>query len=146
MPTQTLMRLEITKPCVWTWSTWQFAEFGYCAFLNFGANYGGARDGYVYMYSPDTSSAYNETDDLILTRVPKEQITDRDAYEFYAGLDGSSNPIWSADITMRQPVLTFTGAINRISATYHPVLGRYLLTLRSRAQNDGRNQFSTFEA
>ena len=131
---------------VWTWSSWRFAEFGYCAFLNFGANYAGARDGYVYMYSPDSPDAYVETDNLILTRVPEDQITDRGAYEFYAGLDGANNPIWTADIESRQPILTFAGAVNRVSATYHPVLGRYLITLRSRAFNGGLNQFSIFEA
>jgi CubicO group peptidase (beta-lactamase class C family)/lysophospholipase L1-like esterase len=130
----------------WVWSNWQFAEFGYCAFLNFGQDYAGARDSYVYMYSPDTPSAYNETDNLILTRVLKDQITDRNAYEFFRGLDAFDNPIWTTDISERQPVFTFDGAANRLDVTYHPILGRYLMTLRSRAMNGGRNQFSIFEA
>ena len=121
-------------------------EFGYCAFLNFGQNYAGARDSYVYMYSPDTSSAYFETDSVILTRVPKDLITDRNAYEFFAGYDGSRRSDLDGRYMRRQPVFTFNGAANRLDVTYQPTLGRYLMTLRSRAQNGGRNQFSIFEA
>ena len=40
----------------WTWSNWNFTELGYCAFLNFGQDNAGARDGFVYMYTPNTSS------------------------------------------------------------------------------------------
>jgi beta-lactam-binding protein with PASTA domain/lysophospholipase L1-like esterase len=129
----------------WTWNDWQFAELGYCAFLNFGQNYLGARDSYVYMYSADTPSAYNETDNLVLTRVPKDKIADRNAYEFFAGLDGSSDPVWSTDISLRQPVFTLAGGVNRTDVTYQPTLGRYLMTMRSRARNGGLNQFSIYE-
>lgn len=130
----------------WTWNDWQFAELGYCAFLNFGQGYAGTRDDYVYMYSPDTPSAYLETDDIVLTRVPRDRITDRASYEFFAGLDASDNPVWTPDLVSRQPVFTFAGAANRLDVSYHPVIGRYLMTLRSRAQNGGRNQFSLYEA
>lgn len=129
----------------WTWNTWQFAEFGYCAFLNFGQHYAGARDSFVYMYSPDSPSAYLETDNVVLTRVPKDQITDRNAYEFFAGTDPQGDPVWTTDIASRQPVFTFAGAANRLDVTYQPTIGRYLMTLRSRAQDGGLNQFSLFE-
>jgi hypothetical protein len=43
----------------WTWSDWKFTTtFGHPAFLNLGKNYAGARDNYVYIYSPDEDSAY----------------------------------------------------------------------------------------
>jgi len=130
----------------WTWNTWQFAEFGYCAFLNFGKNYTGARDNYVYMYAADTPSAYLETDNMVLTRVPKDQITDRTAYEFFQGLDGEGNPLWTVNIADRLPVFSLTGGVNRLDVTFNAGLGRYLLTLRSRALNGGVNHFSIFEA
>ena len=43
----------------WTWCDWRFeTSFGCPTFLNFGKDYAGARDGYVYIYSPDGDSAY----------------------------------------------------------------------------------------
>ena len=47
----------------WTWSEWNFTtSFGYPTFLNFGKNYAGARDEFVYVYSQDSDSAYKECD------------------------------------------------------------------------------------
>lgn len=130
----------------WTWSPWEFTELGYPCFLNFGQDYTGARDGYVYVYSPDTPSAYNETDTVVLARVPIESITDRDTYEFYSGVDARSNPVWSGDINQRRAVFIFPGGCNRIDVTYNAPLQRYLLVMRSRAQAGGRNQFSIYDA
>jgi len=130
----------------WTWSTWKFAELGYPCFLNFGRNYYGARDGYVYVYSPDTPSAYDETDTVVLARVPIESITERNAYEFFTGLDAIGNPLWSGDINQRTAVFTFAGGCNRMDVTYNAPLGRYLLVMRSRGQVGGRNQFSIYDA
>jgi len=130
----------------WTWSPWTFAELGYPCFLNFGQDYTGARDGYVYIYSPDSPSAYNETDSLLLARVPIESMTDRDAYEFYSGVDSDGNPAWSGDIHQRKAVFIFPGGCNRIDATYNAPLERYLLVMRSRAQAGGRDQFSIYDA
>jgi CubicO group peptidase (beta-lactamase class C family) len=130
----------------WTWSSWKFAELGYPCFLNFGRNYTGARDGYVYVYSPDTPSAYNETDTVVLARVPIESITDRDAFEFYSDLDAGGNPLWTDDINQRRAVFIFPGGCNRIDVTYNSPLGRYLLVMRSRAQAGGIEQFSIYDA
>ncbi|MFH1716432.1 MAG: DUF4185 domain-containing protein [Planctomycetota bacterium] len=124
----------------WTWSPWKFAELGYPCFLNFGQNYAGARDGYVYVYSPDTPSAYDETDTVVLARVPIESITDRDDYEFFEGLDAEGNPLWSGDIDQRRAVFIFGGGCNRIDVTYNAPLGRYLLVMRSRAQAGTSNR------
>src|ERR1043166_3930677 len=43
----------------WTWSDWKFtSSFGCPTFLNFGKNYAGAVDNFVYVYSPDSDNAY----------------------------------------------------------------------------------------
>ena len=130
----------------WTWSAWKFAELGYPCFLNFAQDYAGARDGYVYVYSPDTPSAYNETDTVVLARVPIESITDRNAYEFYSGVDASGDPEWSGDIRQRKAMFTFPGGCNRIDVTYNAPLACYLLVMRSRAQSGGKDQFSIYDA
>jgi hypothetical protein len=110
----------------WTWSSWEFEEFGYCTFLNFGKNYSGALDGYVYMYSHDNPSAYTPADRFILTRVPKDQITNRAAYDFFKDMDGNGNPIWTSDITQRGAVFTHQGLCARSGISYNAALGRYL--------------------
>lgn len=110
----------------WTWSAWKFNEFGHCVFLNFGQNYSGARDGYVYMYSPDGSSAYTGADRMILTRVPTGAITERAAYTFFTGLDSAGQPQWSANIAQRGAVFTHEGMALRSGISYNAPLGRYL--------------------
>ena len=130
----------------WTWSDWRFKPFGYICFINFGRNYSGARDNYVYMYSPDIPSAYEETDKVVLMRVPKERIRDRSSYEFIKALNGDGDPIWTTDISERGAVFTFHGGCNRMDVTYNAGIGRYLMTMRSRAKAGGENQFSIYDA
>ncbi|HYH10747.1 MAG TPA: DUF4185 domain-containing protein [Thermomicrobiales bacterium] len=69
--------------------------------------------GYVYAYGIDFnwrdsfSDTVEDPTDLYLARVPVTGIQDRDAWEFFAGLDGDA-PTWGADIDGRVPVLTDT--------------------------------------
>jgi CubicO group peptidase (beta-lactamase class C family) len=111
----------------WQWSDWRFTEgFGCPTFLNFGKNYAGARDNYVYIYSLDSSSAYMPADHMNLARVPKNRITHRKAYEFFTHLDDDGQPQWTNDITRRGPVFTHKGNCCRSSVTYNAPLQRYL--------------------
>ncbi len=111
----------------WSWSTWKFTtSFAFPTFLNFGKNYSGARDEYVYVYSPDNDNAYLPADRMVLARVPKGAITNQAAYEFFNGLDASSNPVWTIDIAQRQGVFTHHGNSQRSSISYHAPSGRYL--------------------
>jgi CubicO group peptidase (beta-lactamase class C family)/transposase-like protein len=111
----------------WTWSDWRFtASFGCPTFLNFGNNYEGSRDGYIYVYSHDSDSAYLPADGMVLARVPKARITSRDAYEFFDGLDVSGSPLWTKDIAQRDAVFTHPGKCYRSSVSYDAALKRYL--------------------
>ena len=111
----------------WQWSDWRFAEgFGCPTFLNFGRDYEGARDNYVYVYSFDSDSAYVPSDHMNLARVPKDRITQRNAYEFFTRLDDQGQPVWSGDISLRGPVFTHKGACYRSSVSYNAPLKRYL--------------------
>jgi hypothetical protein len=56
----------------WTFGDWTFAEFGLMGFVNFGRNYAGARDEFVYAYSHDGPHADTPADRFILMRVPKK--------------------------------------------------------------------------
>ena len=110
----------------WSWANWTFSEFGYCTFINYGKNYTGARDDFVYMVSHNGSSAYAAADSMVLTRVPKESIGDRAAYKFFQNLVGGGNPIWTSDISDRGAVFTHAGNSLRSGISYNAALGRYL--------------------
>jgi CubicO group peptidase (beta-lactamase class C family) len=109
-----------------TWETGFRMEtsFGSPAFLNFGRNYAGARDGFVYTYSQDGPSAYESDNRLVLARVPKARVMDRAAWEFYDGRGG-----WTRDIAGRGAVFEFSGHVQRSEVAYVAGLKRYLLAL-----------------
>ena len=111
----------------WTWAEWKFTEsFGCPTFLNCGPNYAGARDEFVYIYSPDSNSAYEPADHMVLARVAKQQLPDRAAYEFLAGFDSQGQPRWSRDIAERSAVFSHAGGCYRGGVTYNAGLQRYL--------------------
>ncbi|MCD6364492.1 MAG: DUF4185 domain-containing protein, partial [Planctomycetes bacterium] len=114
------------RAVTWTWADWEFEEFGYCTLLNFGRNYEGARDEYVYVYSHDNPSAYVAADTMVLARVDKTSIADRAAYEFFTGLDGAGSPTWSRDISRRTAVFTHKNMCLRSGVSFNAPLGRYL--------------------
>lgn len=111
----------------WTWADWRFTtSFGAPTFLNFGRNYDGARDEFVYVYSHDAETAYDAADRMVLARVPKDRITDRAAYEFFAARDEEGNPLWTPDVGERGAVFEYPGHCYRSGITYNAGLNRYL--------------------
>jgi CubicO group peptidase (beta-lactamase class C family) len=143
---QSLLAWSTDHARTWQWSRWRFAAFGHPVFLNFGRDYAGARDGYVYAYSPDTPDAYRETDAVALARVPRDRIRERAAYEFFVRLDAAGRPVWSKDIGRRGAAFSFPGGCNRMDVVHNAPLGRYLMTMRSRGVAGGRDQFSLYDA
>jgi CubicO group peptidase (beta-lactamase class C family) len=112
----------------WTWADWKFTEiFGFPTFLQFGRNYEGARDAYVYVYSFDSESAYVPGDGMVLARVRKDRLLERRAYEFYAGTDIDGEVRWSRDIEEREAVFEHPGRAYRLQVSYHAGLKRYFL-------------------
>jgi len=110
----------------WEWAPWRFTESMGCpTFLNYGQDYAGARDGYVYVYSPDSDSAYVSADHFVLARVPAESIREREAWSFYVRLE-EGRPVWSAEIAERGAVFTNPGACARSSVSWNAALSRYL--------------------
>lgn len=110
----------------WTWADWAFEEFGAPTFLNFGKNYAGARDEYVYVYAHDHESAYVAADRMILARVPKARIAKREAYEFFVEVGADGQPVWATDITKRGSVFDFPERCCRSGISYNAPLKRYL--------------------
>jgi CubicO group peptidase (beta-lactamase class C family) len=111
----------------WQWADWKFTtSFGCPTFLNFGKNYADARDEFVYVYSPDGDSAYVPADRMVLARVAKGKMKQRDAYEFFTGLDGKGQPLWSKEIADRGAVFTHKNRCFRSGITFNAGLKRYL--------------------
>ncbi len=114
--------------------TWKFGfrlpkNFGSPSFLNFGRDYSGARDDFVYVYSQDGASAYQVDDRILLARVPKRQIRKRKAYEFFAGTDSTGRPRWSKKFSERTGVFTYPGRCLRVEVVWNADLGRYVMAL-----------------
>ncbi|HFD80514.1 MAG TPA: DUF4185 domain-containing protein [Gammaproteobacteria bacterium] len=118
----------------WVGADWQFTrEDGFFAptFLQFGRDYSGSRDGYVYIYAPERKTdrwTIQKPGEIALIRVPRQRLFERGAYEFFAGEGKDGRPLWTHRVAERKPV--FSDAANgvmRASATYNPGLDRYLL-------------------
>jgi hypothetical protein len=116
---------------------WDFSEpegaFSDFTFLNFGKDYRGARDRYVYIYSqderrkPDGSMA-DITDRVALLRAPKTRLMDHGSYEYFAGLKGGK-PKWTRNIGQRAGVFSRPGGVGfAVRVDYNPFLKRYLLS------------------
>lgn len=111
----------------WRWAEWKFTpSFGAPTFLNFGKNYAGSRDDFVYVYSHDSDSAYQPSDRMVLARVPRQQIRDRKGYQLFRHLDERGEPVWTERIEERGAVFEHPGACYRSSVSYNPGLKRYL--------------------
>lgn len=119
----------------WTWGFTFTQSFGCPTFLNFGANYEGAPDDYVYIYSPDADDAYTPADGLVLARVRKSHIREKGAYEFFV-----SEGKWSGDISKRGAAFVYPSHCYRPEVVYDAPLKRYILAL-SLGQNQGWGLF-----
>jgi hypothetical protein len=137
----------------WTFSgqpldkaNWDFQEpggvFAAACFLQFGKNYEGARDDFVYGYSEKVRNVIQP--DIVMFRVDKKRIADRNAYEFFAGLDANRRPQWTKNVREMQPVFSDPNGISwGMQAMYHPVLKRYLLTV---SRKDSSSAWGIFDA
>ncbi|WP_198683827.1 twin-arginine translocation signal domain-containing protein [Peristeroidobacter agariperforans] len=109
--------------------------FSLLTVLQMGKNYEHNRDGYIYVYAPNgnTEGTMNE---LVMFRVPKGKLLDREHYEYFAGWSADRRPRWSRDIKARAVVHTFPrGWVNSLihpfawqpSVVYNAPLGLYMM-------------------
>lgn len=129
----------------WVPATWAFTQSDgliFPTFLQFGKDYAGARDGYVYAYAnhlKDPSAlTVHKPGEIALMRVPKESILDRARYEFYAGRAPDGTPQWTPTLSARQPVFQDPDGVGwNTSAGYDAGLGRYFLITEHTATVQG---------
>ena len=62
----------------------------------------------------------------VLTRVHQDRMREREAYEFFSGLNAAGDPMWSADIHSRAGVFEHAGRCYRSGISYNAALRRYL--------------------
>lgn len=145
----------------WQYVGWEFTrEVGVMmpTVCNFGKNYQGAPDEYVYSYliwfqSYEGPDDYHDKVDWLncqkpgkidLARVHKDKITDRKAYTFFAGME-NGKPTWIKDIMKRKPVFENPDGVGWcINVTYNQGLKRYILT--SEHTETHRGNLSIFDA
>ncbi len=146
--------------------TWKFEEWTFertegvmmPTFCNYGRNYAGAKDEYVYSYlirfqSMEGPDNYEDKvawlncqkPGLIdLARVHRDSILYRSTYTFYNGmLDGQ--PLWTHNITERKPVFENEMGVGWcINVSFNQGLGRYILTTEHSETH--RGNLSIFDA
>ncbi len=76
--------------------------FSFFDFVQHGQDNTAAPDDWLYIYGPEGAQAQQ----LLLSRVKKQEIGRRDAWTYFAGYQ-ADEPVWSRDIEQRQPVFTF---------------------------------------
>jgi len=99
-------------------------------FVQFGQNYQGARDEYVYAHFPaadDGHSYWENGDYILLGRAPKEKILQRSAWEFYCGMDRTSKPLWETDETHAHAVFRYPLMTGENHVVYNKGIQRYLM-------------------
>jgi hypothetical protein len=129
----------------WTKANWAFTQQEALilpTILQFGRDYAGARDNYVYHYAirlrEATVRMIQKPGAIDLMRVPKDRIMERAQYEFFAGLDSAGNPLWVKDIQARVPVFQDANGVGwNASVIYNAGLGRYLLATEHSATYNG---------
>lgn len=131
-------------------ASWELADWAFTkaervmlpTICQFGRNYAGARDGYVYHYliryrSEEGPDDYSDKVSWLqaqrpgtvdLARVPTDRIMDRAAYEFFSGTDADGNPMWTRELSERRPVYEDPNGVGwNLSVSYNAGLRRYLL-------------------
>jgi hypothetical protein len=133
------------RGATWEWADWKLERgFGCPTFVNFGPNYAGARDGFVYIVSHDADTAYEVAERFVLARVPKGRLRERGAYEYFTEMvDGE--PRWGRDASTRSGILAPPNKCYRCTVSYDAGLKRYLLC-QAGADRKAEVGFGIFDA
>jgi hypothetical protein len=119
-------------------------------FLQYGRDYQGSPDRYVYIYAVNLKQnreilSIQTPGEIVLLRVPRSAIMKRDKFQFYAGKNDRNLPIWSHEISDRVPVFSNPAGVGwNCSVAYNFFLGRYLLVTEHSKSFEGN--FSLFES
>jgi hypothetical protein len=99
-------------------------------FLQFGKDYEGARDGFVYAYFPagtDGKSYWCNGDMTLLGRVAREKLLVRAEWEFFTGPGPAGKPSWDRDEAKAKPVFEYHHMTGENHVSYNRGLQRYIM-------------------
>jgi hypothetical protein len=137
------------KGASWATNDWLFSKgagnFQPGRFLNFGKDGAGAPAslaGYVYLYGVKNNVQRGGNDNLYMARAPREKVLQREAYEFFSGLDTRGQTSWNRDFSLARPIFTDANGADAGGMVYDPGLGCFLLT----CFHTGPGQLGIFEA
>lgn len=99
------------------------SKFGGPAFINFGQDNANARDEYVYAVSTDQ---WDNGSNVQLGRVPKDNITDVNYWEFVKAFTYDGQPVWSRSLADSIPILSIHRFIGLPEMVYLSEIKRYL--------------------
>lgn len=77
--------------------------FAFADFVQNGQDNRAAKDGYIYIYSPEGA----KSNELLLARVQADEIGNRNAWEFFSGWQNGQQPTWSPNLCDRRPNIRF---------------------------------------
>lgn len=130
IPPESRLAWSADSGATWTQSTWKLVQspgnFYGGTFVNFGRDYAGAPDSFVYVYGSITGKR-----GVVLARVDKHKIRDMAAYEFFTDPDTDAKPQWNADRSSARAVFTDPdrpASEVLFSVVYDAPLRRYLAT------------------
>ncbi len=146
-------------------ASWQPAEWAFTpedsllggSMLQYGKNYSGATDEYVYHYfAGPTHPRQEESTGLVremrvpgyiyLSRVHQDHLMNKEMYEFFAG-SHEHKPVWTKDINGKKPVFfDKNGVATPMSISYNSGLKRYLLTVSHSGTPHERGLLGVFDA
>jgi len=95
---------EKSPEAMFFWREGDEYAFSEIAFLQCGQDNTQAKDNYVYLYSPNGQFDKRH---LNLARVPKDQIRNREAYEYYMSMDAGGLPVWTPELHKRGSIHEF---------------------------------------
>lgn len=96
-------------------------------FVQYGQDYTGAMDEYVYAVS--NNGSWNNGNYLVLGRVPRSKIATLDAqdWEFFAGLDVEEHPQWVSDYLRSPAMFLHRHYTSMAGIQYVPAFERFIL-------------------
>lgn len=133
----------------WSKAAWLFSKgpgnIQPSVFLQFGRDYTGVPEplaGFVYIYGGRQPASGAQYEQQSLARVPRDKLRERDAYEFFQGVDAAGKPLWTRDAAKAQSIFADRNGSGIGSVVYSPALKRYLLT----SYHEGPGQLGVFDA
>jgi len=135
----------------WSKASWAFSpgdKFLMPSFMQAGKSYTSSDlpaeiMNYVYSYHTRyvRHPSYVQSPGMVdLVRVPKAQVANRASYEFFAGVNGAGQPIWTKDLNQRKPVLDKPYILDAPPAvSWNPHLKRFIMVMGHVTSNSAAN-------